>query len=115
MQPTPGQHVDHAGDSLDNRRYSEALHSGIRIATRSQNMAHRGIQANNTSGFSGVFPTEHGTFVAAVGFQGKNLHLGTFATALEAAIVRDKKVIELFGAFAFPNIPVQTTVELLAA
>ena len=115
LEPLPGQHVDHAGASLDNRRYSADRHSGIRVATRSQNMANRSRPSHNTSGYIGVFPSGSGTFVAALGYQGKSLHLGTHATAREAAIVRNRKALELFGDFAILNIPTQPTVELSIA
>jgi hypothetical protein len=105
IEPAPGQHVDHANrDSLDNRR------SNIRIATRSQNMANRGLQSRNSSGFIGVFPTK-GRFQAAVGYLGREIYVGTFDLAVDAARARDRTALELFQDFAVLNFPLPLPVQ----
>jgi hypothetical protein len=73
--------VDHINrDGLDNRR------SNIRAATRSQNGMNRPAQANNKSGFKGVFFYKRdGMWRAQIRVDGRAVHVGSFPSADGAA------------------------------
>ena len=72
-----GDHVNM--NTLDNRD------ENLRIATPSENQRNRGKNANNTSGFKGVYwRKDKLRWVAQIGFDGKKKYLGLFATAQEA-------------------------------
>lgn len=89
--------VDHARrDKLDNR------FAKLRVATRSQNLCNRPAQVNNTVGFKGVtkFRTR---FLARITAQRKHHHLGSFATAEEAARAYNAAARRLHGQFARLN------------
>jgi len=94
---TSTDHINH--DKLDNRR------ENLRICTTSQNMRNRGKQANNTSGYKGVFwsiPAKK--WRAQITVMKKSIHLGLFTTPKEAAKVYNKAAIKHFGEFARLNI-----------
>lgn len=95
--------VDHVnGNGLDNRR------GNLRLATASTNGANRGPQRNNTSGFKGVHQNRStGRWIAQLGVGGRRLRLGTFDTAIEAALIYDAAAREHFGEFARLNFPTQ--------
>lgn len=98
LDAKPGECVDHLNrNGLDNRRCN------IRIATYSQNQWNRGLACNNTTGFKGVCTTHNGRFRAHLKVNRKDYHLGTFATAEEAACLYDVAVVEYHGAFAVTN------------
>jgi len=79
LDSLPGTFVDHAdGDGLNNRR------SNIRVATSSQNMANRVHDRRNKLGIRGVHRAK-GKFKACIQKDGQTIHLGSFATAEEAA------------------------------
>lgn len=80
-----GQMVDHKNtDSLDNRK------ENLRLCTKSSNGMNRGKNKNNTSGYKGVeLATDHKRrkpWSARIGFQGKQIKLGSFSTPQEASI-----------------------------
>lgn len=82
-------------NALDNRR------ANLRLATKSQNQMNRRIQRNNTSGFKGVHLFKRtGKFRAYIMVQGKEKHLGYFATAEEAHVAYVKAAVEIHGEFA---------------
>lgn len=93
--------VDHRNRSrLDCRR------SNLRPATRSSNNANTGRKANNTSGFKGVRcerRTKKPKWTARITVNCKEMHLGTFATAHEAAAAYDKAAKRFFGEYAALN------------
>ncbi len=97
----PDRDIDHInGNGLDNRR------SNLRLATESQNMANRGKQRNNTSGFKGVhWSQKHGKWKAEICCNRHRQHLGLFIDPVEAAHAYDSKARELFGEFARLNFP----------
>ncbi len=68
--------VDHRNeDTLDCRR------ENLRAATRSQNGANRGANANNKSGYKGVsFDKRTGKWLAQLQVQGRKVWLGRFPT-----------------------------------
>ena len=41
---------------------------------------------------------------AFIGFRGKTINLGLFATKEQAALAYDRRAVELFGEFARPNL-----------
>lgn len=65
-------------DHKDENKVNNIIEN-LRPATKSQNMANRGKQANNTSGFKGVSPIK-GTsrYEAYIQINGKKKHLGRF-------------------------------------
>lgn len=92
--------IDHKdNDGLNNER------ENLRKATQSQNMANRGKQKNNTSGFKGVFMEKNGTWFAKIAVNRKQMRLGTFKTKEEAARSYDKWARHYFGEFACTNYP----------
>ena len=72
-----GDHIN--GDKLDNRR------ANLRVVTPSQsssNVAARGISQSR-----GVYPTRSGRWIARGKRDGQIVHLGTFDTVEEAAVI----------------------------
>lgn len=99
-----GQMVDHInGDILDNRR------SNLRVCNNSENQRNqRMIRANNATGYKGVSVRRKENRIgrpyrACIGVGGRNLELGYFATAEEAAEVYDRAALKHFGEFARIN------------
>lgn len=93
----PHARVDHAnGNSLDCRR------SNLRECTQSQNIANRGPQANNRSGYPGVYwRNDLNKWTAAIGVMGHKKWLGAFTTKEEAIAARVAAERLYFGEFAF--------------
>lgn len=93
-----GKVVDHInGQKHDCRRCN------LRLATHAQNLRNRQFSTPGVAGFLGVSSTLKGTFRAYYTDQNKQIHLGDYATAQEAAWVRDRAVAEKFGEFAVLN------------
>jgi hypothetical protein len=64
------------------------------------------VNPNTSTGFKGVWRDKKtGKCWAQIYFEGKLIHLGSFATAEDAARAYDRKAIELFGQFARLNFP----------
>lgn len=97
--------IDHInGDGLDNRR------ANLRLATFAQNGANRRMSRRNTTGFKGVFwDPERKLWRAAITYERRHHHVGRFATAEQAARAYDARALELFGEFARPNFPQETS------
>ena len=91
--------VEHANNNgLDNRR------SNLRLSTQSQNMANKGSQDNNTSGYRGVsFHKRAKSWRAYITCKGVTQHLGLFRTSKEAAKAYNKAALTHFGEFAKIN------------
>lgn len=91
--------VDHINrNRLDNRK------ENLRRATHSQNLANRGLQSNNTSGYKGVrFRAERGTYEARIKVTGVELFIGSYKTAVEAAQAYNQRALIEFGEFANLN------------
>lgn len=77
-------------DRRDNRR------DNLRLVTTVINQRNVGIQLDNTSGVKGV--AKHGTMWRAdISYNKQQIYLGCFFTIEEAALVRRKAEIELWG------------------
>lgn len=90
----PAPQMDHIdGDGLNNRR------SNLRAATIQQNAANRVYRS--ASGRKGVsFRRDTGRWIARIGANGFDRHLGTFDTADEAAAAYARAAQEHYGEFA---------------
>lgn len=93
--------VDHINrNPLDNRRRN------LRICTQKENCANTSIRSNNKSGYVGVFyRKERKKYSACTKHNGKNIFIGYFESAEDAAKAYDKTVIKLRGEFAYTNFP----------
>lgn len=92
-----GMEVDHInGDRLDNRR------ENLRLVTRQQNARNRGANRSNRSGYKGV-SLGHSAWLAYIAISGKNIALGSFKTAEDAAKAYNEAAIKLFGEHARLN------------
>ena len=119
MDPPKGLYVDHInGNTLDNRK------ENLRICTHSQNCQNKKLNRTSASGYKGVHKVKSRNlkkpFQAYIrvpdwrkkGLEGGPIRLGYYATAEEAARVRDKKAKELHGEFAYLNFPEEHNVIL---
>jgi hypothetical protein len=94
-----GIEVDHInGDGLDNQR------SNLRLATHSQNLCNRRLDANNTSGYKGVHWDKQGKkWVAQINNAGRQITLGLFDDIGEAAAAYDEASLKYHGEFGVTN------------
>jgi hypothetical protein len=91
--------TDHAnGDGLDNRR------ANLRPCNNSLNGANR-IPVHARSGYRGVARRPSGRWRAGIRVDGRDIHLGMFDTAEEAARAYDSAATAAWGAYARPNFP----------
>jgi len=95
-------HVSGAADGplarLDNRR------DNLRLATRSQNQAHKGISRNNTTEYKGV-SFRQGKWEARIKYGNHRLQLGRFSDPVVAAQRYDAASRLLYADFAGCNFP----------
>lgn len=91
--------VDHInGNTLDNRI------SNLRICTWAQNLRNSAIKPSNKSGYKGVcFSEKLNRFRATIKVNYKQIHLGVFRTAIEAARAYNAAAILHHGEFARLN------------
>lgn len=91
-----GSMIDHInGDGLDNRR------ENLRACSNQQNQQNQHNRINKT-GFKGVYVSGD-KYIAQIRANGKQLHLGRFMRAEEAAIAYDQAARKYFGSFAQLN------------
>lgn len=89
--------IDHInGDALDCRR------ENLQACTHQQNIMKQRHQTTARSPFKGVMQFRD-KWRARITINGKTMHLGLFASALEAARAYNEKAKELFGDFANLN------------
>lgn len=91
----PKGDLDHInGNKLDNRI------ANLREASRAENVMNTGARKNNRLGIKGVSPNTSGKFRAVIVKSGKQIHLGTYQTAEEAAEAYRAACVKLYGQFA---------------
>ncbi len=93
--------VDHRDcNGLNNQKHN------LRYATRSGNAANMIMRRDNKSGFKGVYLAKRNQkWAANITTKGKQLWLGYFETAEEAARIFDKAALKYHGEFARTNFP----------
>lgn len=96
----PGLEVDHInGDGLDCQR------KNLRIVTTQMNSFNRRARAGSSI-YKGVCAGKtSGSWRAQIKANGKNHHIGQFASEIEAAKAYDKKAGEFYGVHAYLNFP----------
>ena len=101
LNPPPGMEVDHInGDGLDNRRCN------LRLCSRGQNNANIKNIRRASSGFRGVYISSTSRLYRAMISVGKkNIELGRYKSAEEAAKAYDAAASAAFGEFATLNFP----------
>ena len=98
-----GEKVDHINqNTLDNRKLN------LRFVTQSQNMMNMKPRRTNKSGYKGVCRVSnqayrHKPWLATTWKDGKQVYIGYFASAVEAAKAYNNKVQELHGKYAYLN------------
>lgn len=83
---------------------TQRIGSGNPMFGKSGDLSPRG--GKGISGFFGVTTTRGLKWRASLHFQGKNIHIGCFKTAEEAARAYDTAALKYFGEFARINFPV---------
>ena len=92
----PASRLDHRDLSRANNRIRN-----LRLATGSQNQANRGKQANNTSGYKGVYwIARENKWLAKIVRHGRQFHIGLFDDPRAAHAAYCKKARDLHGEFA---------------
>ena len=93
--------IDHInGNKMDNRR------KNLRICTHQENMFNQKRRNTNSSGYIGVaFHKSACKYEAYITHGYKKHYLGVYDTAQEAALVRDKYAVKLYGEYARLNFP----------
>lgn len=99
-----GVQIDHEdGDGLNCQRRN------MREATHGQNVVNRDRIRGRvfTSKYRGVYRAQSGAnpWRAAIRENGRQVHLGSFSTEEEAARVRDREALRVYGRFARLNFP----------
>lgn len=95
--------IDHRdGDGLNNQKVN------LRLATRSGNAANIKVRKDSQSGLKGVYwAPRHKKYSAQITTGGKQIWLGYFKTAEEAARAFDRAAIKHHGEFARTNFPLE--------
>lgn len=89
-------------DHKDGNRGNNVWHN-LRLATRQQNLANARVRPHNKLGIKGVCFNPRARsrpYRASIWVDGRNIHLGCFATAEEAAAAYAAAASEHFGEFA---------------
>lgn len=95
----PPADIDHINRDTGDNRWCN-----LRLATRSQNNAHRRLPRNNRTGFLGV-SVEGPSYRARINIGRSRLNLGFFKSAEEAARAYDQAAKRHHGEFAHLNFP----------
>jgi hypothetical protein len=89
----PEPEIDHIDRDEGNDRIGN-----LRLASRSEQNANRGLMGNNTSGYRGIYyDARKKLWAARLSAFGKRKRLGMYATAEEAAAVVDAAGRAAFG------------------
>jgi len=91
----PKFELDHKNGQRDDNRFKN-----LRRTTRSQNLANRRKNKNNTTGFKGVVLLPHGRWRAQIIQNYKHTHLGCFDSPIEAHAAYIKAARQMFGEYA---------------
>ena len=96
-----GMLPDHANrNGLDNRRLN------LRFSSHAQNSQNRKVRAENKLGLKGVRKVTNGsTFQASITVNRKRRFIGSFRSAIDAALAYDAAARNYFGEFAVCNFP----------
>jgi len=99
---SPSTFIDHVNrQRWDNRR------ANLRLVTKTQNNMNKERNKTNKSGYKGVAyrPRMRKPYHAVIGHEYKQIHIGVFDSAEEAARAYDTKARELYGEYAYQNFP----------
>jgi len=90
-----GMFIDHInGDPLDNR------YENLRIVTPHQNIMNQGLRSNNKSGHKGVkWDKRIEKWCASIGYNYKNIYLGSFDKKEDAVNARQTAEKEYYGEY----------------
>jgi hypothetical protein len=99
MKAKHGEQIDHRNhNGLDNRRRN------LRSCCNTKNHMNGQMHRDNQSGYKGVsFDKRRGTYRARLKHNGREVWLGSFTTATDAAIAYNKSAKKYFGEFAKLN------------
>jgi len=95
------------GDSLVDHRDTIRINNqkyNLRVASFVENLRNQKINKNNKSGFKGVrLHKPSSLYIAQIGINGKQKHIGYFKCPVEAAKAYNEAAIKYFGEFAQLN------------
>ena len=97
------QAAGYAGADHANRIGTDNRDINLRKATPAQQVANQARRSDNTSGYRGVY-LFRGKWIARIKVDGKQRHLGTFATKEDAARAWNAAASVEWGAFACLNV-----------
>jgi len=91
--------IDHRDTiRINNQKYN------LRVASFVENLRNQKINKNNKSGFKGVrLHKPSSLYIAQIGINGKQKHIGYFKCPVEAAKAYNEAAIKYFGEFAQLN------------
>ena len=101
QKSSPFPKTDHKdGNGLNNKR------DNLRPCTHSQNMANRGLDKSNRSGFKGVhWKKREQRWHSEITCQNKRYDGGYYKNIKDAILAYDSLSNKLFGEFSRPNLP----------
>lgn len=99
MNAPKGMEIDHIDfNGLNNQKIN------LRLCTVAENMMHRQIQRNNTSGYKGVFWRGNiNKWQAQIKAYGRQIYLGCFSNVIDAAKKYNEMAVFYFGERAVLN------------
>lgn len=96
--------IDHAdNNTLNNQR------SNLRLCTQKNNAKNQKKRSDNKSGYKGVLLRKYGAYLAHIRKDGIRMGLGTFKSAVDAAVAYDIAAEKYYGEFAKLNFPRQNS------